>query len=335
MPKNKNASLRYRIINSLLKGGRKFEWQNFIQMVGELLIEEANITGNNISSRTIEYDINTMRKDKPAGFGAPIIRSKGQIYYSDSAYDMFGSNLSDETLEKLANLFTLYQSYWAFPFTTDVEKFISKHYNKHKEENHYGQFLEFDLIRNSSGILKLNECIQLLQSKKKAIIHYKTFTGNNIEMLVDPLFIKEYNNRWYLIIYFDETNQNFNLPLDRIQTLQRLNVVANTEKREGIKNTYQNCIGASIPDIESNIPEFVKLKVTSFYANFLRTKPLHQSQKEEINEESSIFTYRLYQSVELKREILRMGYDCEVLEPNDLRKEIMKEITLIYNNYIE
>ena len=335
MPNNKNAFLRYRIINNLLKGGRKFEWHNFIEMVGELLKEESNIIGNKISSRTIEYDINIMRKNKPAGFSAPIVRSKGQIYYSDSAYNMFGSNLNDKQLNKVANLFKIYQGYWKFPFTQDVEDFINNHYKKSNKDDDFTKFIEFDIIRNSSGIRKLNDCIELLQSKKKAIIDYKTFTGNKMEMLVDPLFIKEYNNRWYLIIHYDETNQNFNLPLDRIQTIKRINIVSDISRREEIKNAYQNCIGASIPNIESYSPELIKLKVSSFYANFLRTKPLHQSQKEEINEESSIFTFRLYQSIELKREILRMGSDCEVLEPEELREDIAKEMTSIYHTYIK
>jgi len=334
MPKNKNAFLRYRIINDILKGGIKIEWKEFVQKIGERLNEEANTQSETISERTVEYDLNIMRKDQPTGFNAPIKRSKGFIFYTNSSYDVFGSYIAESELSKLAQLFRMYQSYWEFPFTEEINKFINKFYNQSYREKEISEIIEFDLIRNSKGISLLNKILELLIIKKQVIVNYKSFTETRIELFADPLFVKEYNNRWYLIIYVRDIDQYFNLALDRIENIRALNTNSNTELRNHIKNLYKNNIGASIPNIEFKEPQLIRLKIHKTYSHYLRTKPLHKSQKEEIFENHSIFQYRIYNSIELKREIFRMGSDCEVLEPIELRDELIEEARKLQNLYL-
>ena len=80
--------------------------------------------------------------------------------------------------------------------------------------------------------------------------------------------------------------------------------------------------------------ETVKLKVDSGQANYLRSLPMHHSQKEvERNDEYSIFTLYLRPTFDFQQELLWNGDALEVLEPLWLRKEISGIVKRMWNNY--
>ena len=69
-------------------------------------------------------------------------------------------------------------------------------------------------------------------------------------------------------------------------------------------------------------------------ANYLRSLPLHSTQKEiERSGEFSIFQLHLCPEFDFKQEVLSMGEDIEVLEPVWLRKEIAGKIKRMWNKY--
>ncbi|MBQ1719216.1 MAG: WYL domain-containing protein, partial [Bacteroidales bacterium] len=66
----------------------------------------------------------------------------------------------------------------------------------------------------------------------------------------------------------------------------------------------------------------------------IRTLPLHSSQKEtETKEEYSIFSYYMVPSFDFLMELLSMEDMVEVLAPESFRKEIKKQINLMYKLY--
>ena len=76
------------------------------------------------------------------------------------------------------------------------------------------------------------------------------------------------------------------------------------------------------------------LKVSPKYTKFLRSLPLHHSQKEvETNEDFSIFTYQLCIERDFISEILSNGTDIEVLEPQLLREEVSATIRKMLGKY--
>lgn len=85
---------------------------------------------------------------------------------------------------------------------------------------------------------------------------------------------------------------------------------------------------------KNNKPKKIKLKVSAKYTKFLRTLPLHHSQKEvETNEDFSIFTYYLCIERDFVSEILSNGTDIEVLEPKSLREEVSSTIKQMLGMY--
>ena len=83
---------------------------------------------------------------------------------------------------------------------------------------------------------------------------------------------------------------------------------------------FCSCFGIIVGDEE---PQLIQLKVDAFQANYLRSLPLHHSQKVvEQTKDYTIFSYFLRITYDLRQEILALGDTVEVLYPKELRKEM-------------
>ena len=95
---------------------------------------------------------------------------------------------------------------------------------------------------------------------------------------------------------------------------------------------FEGCIGVMV-DEEYDI-ETVRLKVSAHQSNYIRSLPMHSSQKEtEWNDDYSIFTLEVRPTFDFQQEILMNGSDMEILSPEWLRSEIAEKTEKMYNNY--
>ena len=98
------------------------------------------------------------------------------------------------------------------------------------------------------------------------------------------------------------------------------------------KKYYANTIGVYV---DHKLPiEEVKIRAYGTQMEYLRSLPLHETQKEGRSKygEFAEFIYRLCITPELVSQLLAMGDKVEVLEPQELRAEMKKKITAMYNN---
>jgi len=164
---------------------------------------------------------------------------------------------------------------------------------------------------------------------------YKKFEDKSIKeekILGIPLCLKQYKQRWYVLLQKGtETLRIYGL--DRITALEIIPNNNNTPKMDIDPSKYwENYYG--IFTHKNNKPKKIKLKVSAKYTKFLRTLPLHHSQKEvETNEDFSIFTYYLCIERDFVSEILSNGTDIEVLEPKSLREEVSSTIKQMLGMY--
>lgn len=66
------------------------------------------------------------------------------------------------------------------------------------------------------------------------------------------------------------------------------------------------------------------------------TLPLHSSQQkieEKSDDTHTVYRYRLVQTFDFKQELLRLGPSVEVLEPEELRDEMVDDIRRRAENY--
>ena len=153
------------------------------------------------------------------------------------------------------------------------------------------------------------------------------------EFHMQPYALKVFNRRWYLLGYVKEREEVRHLALDRMLDVNVTRKHFTMPEDFDAKKYYANTIGVYV-DHQLPIKE-VKIRAYGTQVEYLRSLPLHQSQKEGRAKygEFAEFIYRVRITPELITQLLAMGDKVEVLEPESLREEMKERINNMYNFY--
>ena len=176
----------------------------------------------------------------------------------------------------------------------------------------------------SAGEQFLAPIIEALRDKHAIQMTYQGFDKTHPStFVVEPYCLKMFKQRWYLLAYSPVKDKTLVYALDRMHeveiTKQKYELPNDFDAEFYFRNTY----GVSFAEEQ---PEEVKISISAGQANYLRTLPLHPSQKEEErNEEYSVFSYYVVPTFEFCQELYQYGSDVEVLAPEKLRQEFARD----------
>ena len=173
-----------------------------------------------------------------------------------------------------------------------------------------------------SGQQCLTPIIEAMRDNYKVKITYQSYWKDHASTFeIEPYFVKIFKQRWYVVAYSEGLGCIMIYALDRIKQLSITQNRFDYPKDFNPEEYFYNCYGIiNDENIESCI---VKIKTNSYQAKYLRGLPLHHSQKEiELNDDATIFEYYIKPTFDLKKELLSMGAEIEVLEPEWFREEI-------------
>jgi len=181
-----------------------------------------------------------------------------------------------------------------------------------------------------SGQQFLTTIIEAMRDGLKLRVSYQSFWANTpSEYEVEPYLIKVFKQRWYLVGRSDKL---------RIYGLDRLKLCECTSEQFNIpidfdaESYFQDCYG--IINVEDVAVQYVVLRISASQANYLRTLPLHHSQLEtETTVAHSTFRFHLKPTFDFRQELLSLGDDVEVLQPEWLREEIKQVVQNITGKY--
>jgi hypothetical protein len=149
---------------------------------------------------------------------------------------------------------------------------------------------------------------------------------------LEPYCVKLFKQRWYL------AGRSAGFKQVRVYALDRILDLALTDKRFKMPKSFDpaaffedfyGIIAYENPEVET-----VKLKMSANQSNYLRSLPLHRSQKEvERNDDYSVFELSLCPEFDFQQEILSHTPNIEVLEPQWLREEIADKIKTLCEKY--
>ena len=166
--------------------------------------------------------------------------------------------------------------------------------------------------------------IEALRDKHAIQMTYQGFDKTHPStFVIEPYCLKMFKQRWYLLAYSPDMDRKLVYALDRMHeveiTKQKYELPNDFDAEFYFRNTY----GVSFAEEQ---PEEVKISISAGQANYLRTLPLHPSQKEEErNEEYSVFSYYVVPTFEFCQELYQYGSDVEVLAPEKLRQEFARD----------
>ena len=183
-----------------------------------------------------------------------------------------------------------------------------------------------------SGEKFLAPIIEALRDKTAIEMTYQSFTRQKpATFIVEPYCLKMFKQRWYMLAYSPGTDDMRVYGLDRIQAIESSTEKYKIPKDFDAERYFKNTYGVSFADDQ---PEEVKVKISAYQANFLRSLPIHASQEEiECNDEFSIFRYFVVPTFEFMQELRKYGSELEVLSPQSLRDEFIDEAGSLYSKY--
>ena len=166
-------------------------------------------------------------------------------------------------------------------------------------------------------------------------------------VVMEPYLTRVFKKRWYVIGPMtnkpegEEPTELTNQGNIRRYALDRINHVEATEetfvmpKRFSAEDYFSDAFGIIVEPEEYRV-ENIRVKVfdVNHRRNYLRSLPLHPSQKEtERKEDYSIFEFRLSPTYDFIQELLSMGGEVEILSPDYVRQEIKRRINEMHGRY--
>jgi len=182
--------------------------------------------------------------------------------------------------------------------------------------------------------LFLADVLRAMRDGNALHVTYRSFAKDtNSEFDIEPYCVKLFNRRWYVYGRIIEWDNCRILSLDRIVALsqlpdKRFSLPADFSAAAFFSNFFGVFINEDI-DIET-----VRLKVRGDEVKYLRSLPLHHSQKETVTTpEYSIFTYRLRPQFDFVQAVIAKLGNVELLSPAWLRSQVTDYVTDLWNIY--
>ena len=162
---------------------------------------------------------------------------------------------------------------------------------------------------------------------------------------IEPYCLKVVKRRWYVVArspYYSERNKEQGVKpsdvylvyaLDRISDIQDTGKTFKMKKDFDVHSYFEGCCGV-ITSNES--PQKIVLRAYNGFADYLRTLPLHESQREiGSDDESTLFEYHLKPTFDFYQLVLAQGDQVEVLEPDPVREEMRNFAQNMLDYYTE
>lgn len=189
---------------------------------------------------------------------------------------------------------------------------------------------------HNTGSEHISTILYAIKNKNVIEFSYYKYVGGEItQRNIEPYFLKEFKFRWYVIGKDSYDNQVKTFALERIQR-NTLIIKTNTNYQipEGINpdNFFDDSFG--IFKLQNSEPELVELSFSPLKGKFIKSVPLHKSQKILVDNETELkIQLQLQVTHDFLMEILSHGSDVVVLKPTGLAERIKNELELSIKYY--
>ena len=213
-----------------------------------------------------------------------------------------------------------------------VNELILKLQEAFKLESHEREIISFDANEYLKNIHFLGDLFNAILYKKVLQVDYQSFKSDVVSRLeIHPCYLKQYNNRWFLIGNNPEFENLTNLALDRIVSFNEIDKKYQVSSIN-FNEYFDDIIGVSIP--AESIVSKITLFATADLAPYIMTKPLHGSQKKISNDNNGFsFSIEVIPNHELEKLILSFGEGLKVMEPDFLKNTIKQRLLTSLTNY--
>ncbi len=193
-------------------------------------------------------------------------------------------------------------------------------------------YMDFESDGSLRGYDLLEPLLNAIKKRRMIRFFYELFDSSaHKSYLVQPLLLKEYQTRWYLVGIRDDVQELRIFGIDRINRLELLSKTFEPKRGYNPLDVFRHTIGINISE---NKPEFVQLSFTRLQGKYVRTLPWHHSQKilDNNHDELRIELY-VNPNLEFKQRIMASGAAVKVLKPKWLADEIRDRLQASFERY--
>lgn len=333
MATNKHAIIRYRVIDKCLRQlDKKWNWRTLAKECAKELAKVTKIR-TTLSERTIKGDLQNMRNDRALGYYAPIEydRKEKTYYYSRRDYSITEAPLNRSDSQELKNAISLLRQFTGFRHLEGIDNIIQKlellAYESRSSDN---SIVHLAQPASIPGQKWLDVLYNAIKKEKTLMMSYKPFDREAFSIVISPYLLKEYDNRWYIYATNHEKDVLRTYGLERITHLKKS--LQDYRKPENFvpDDYFKDIIGITLK--EGQKAKKIVLEVYNFTVQYIKTKPLHFSQKI-ISEEKKKTTFQLelIPNFELESLLLSFGENIKVVAPKSLANKMKRRISKMKN----
>lgn len=192
--------------------------------------------------------------------------------------------------------------------------------------------ISFDSEGGLKGTENLKPLLTAIKDHRKiTFIHFNFHTENFRKYTLKPYLLKEYQNRWYIVGMISGLNEFRTFGVDRIENLEIKPETFKPNKKLNPTDIFSQTIGLVYSD---NKAQTIILSFTPTQGKYIKTLPLHSSQKILIDDENECrISLSVVPNYELTQQILKHGDTVKVIKPEWLVEEIKGNLKRTIGNY--
>lgn len=332
----KNASIREMVIDRCLSDRkRKYSTKDIMEVCNRALEMKGYDTVTSLN--TIRADMQAI-ENRWHAYGGEIVEERSgrnkYYYYKKEGFSIYQAGLTEEELTKLNTTINLLGRFKGLPDFEWIAELTTRFKSSFMATSNPNSFISFDESVEVEGKQHLSTLFDAIYQKQVLRIWYRPFgQEEGTERTIHPYFLKEYNNRWFLFGLDKEYDDISTLALDRIVTMVCTDEAYLENESWDFNHYFDNVIGVSVDMAKPVLP--IKIWVSETQYNYLRTKPLHQSQKllEARGDGSKVIQIEVKENFELYQKLLSLGENAVVISPATVRQSMQEHIWLAGENY--
>ena len=313
MAETKFSFIRYRILDKCFRNKiKRYQIQDLIDACKRELNTE------NISRRTIYYDIDFMKSDD--GWSAPIDTikdgTKRYYQYTDPDFSIDKMPMTEAQLKQIQSSIDLLNSFDGLPQFEGLSNILDN-IGLMAMNTSVVPCMSFEHNEYLVGKEHITELYNAIQYQTVLKIKYKPYDGDAIEYIYHPQYLKQYNNRWYIFgVEENHPDEIWNLAIDRIQKIKPTKATY-INKEIDWEEYFDDIIG--VTNYIDQPVEDIHFLVHGKTGHYIKTKPIHGSQNAKwIDDDTLDVKLKVKINYELKRFLLSYADCITILAPQSL-----------------
>ena len=281
MPTTKKPLKRYSILDRCFSNtGRNYTFEGLREAVDEWMLEKDS-QSSGISIRQLRDDIAFMKSKD--GWEAPIVTVPGvgkQRYYryEDPKFSIAKRPVNETQVEELKILLDALDAFEGLPQFEGEEDLIVKLQSDLDMASNSQQKKIIDWGGNPyyKGKEYLGPLYRAVSERKQIKMTYSPFGKEPRTFVTNPIYLKQFNNRWFVVALLEKDGFIFVNAFDRIDNLVILHTDIPKDITFDAEEYFDPIVGVSRPT-DGEIEE-IEIQLTPDSYPYVKTKPIHHSQ---------------------------------------------------------